>query len=173
MRSRHLLVLALVGGVAVACDRNDADVEETEALPGAEPAPVPAEPMGNMVVASGDFEKTDIAGDRDISGTAELRHSGTMADSPLELHVRLQGLTAEHAWHIHAGPCSNANAPVAVPFTDALSSGPDGIAERTVPVGNDQLTQQQLESGEYSVRVHEGGTDQPGQPIVCADLNRS
>lgn len=176
MRGRQLLVLALAGGIALACEAREDDIEETdEALPGAEPAPTtePVSTTEDMIVSRGDFAETSFAGDRDITGTAELRRSGTAADAPLELHVRLTGLTANHAWHIHQGACSAADAPVAVPFTDALSAGADGTAERTVTVTNDQLTQQQLETGEFSVRVHEGGTDQPGNPIACADIKRS
>jgi hypothetical protein len=171
MRIRQLLVMALAAGIAVACDARDDEIEDTDALPGAEPAPMTPEPtMEDMVISRSDFNETDQAGDLDISGTAELRHTTMDAGAPLELMVRLEGLTANHAWHIHQGACSNAEAPVAVPFTDALTAGADGVAERTTTITSDKLTQQHLETGEYSVRVHAGGTDQPGQAIACADI---
>ena len=88
----------------------------------------------------------------------------------LELHVRMQGLSGEHAWHIHQGACSNQQAPVAVPFAQPLRAT-GGTAEQTAPIPQGKLTQQQLESGQYSVRVHESSSES-SPTIACADIQR-
>jgi hypothetical protein len=104
------------------------------------------------------------------TGTTGTGTTGTAgsASEPLELHVRVEGLTAEHAWHIHQGACSQEQAQVVVPFTQPLRAT-GGTAEQTAPIT--QLTQQQLESGQYSVRVHDS-TAQRAATIACADIQR-
>jgi hypothetical protein len=104
------------------------------------------------------------------TGTTGTGTTGTAgsASEPLELHVRVEGLTAEHAWHIHQGACSQEQAQVVVPFTQPLRAT-GGTAEQTAPIT--QLTQQQLESGQYSVRVHDS-TARGAATIACADIQR-
>ena len=185
MRSRNLLVLALTGLVAAACARDEADVDDevvpgTETTPPATPEPAPA---GDMLVSTTTFEKTAAAGERAITGTAELRRTGMDANSPFELHVRLTGLTADtdHPWHIHRGTCSDADAPIAIAITDAagqdgvgdpLKPGADGVAEQTVRIPTERLTQEQLNTESYSVHVHEGAVATPGAGIACANIQR-
>jgi hypothetical protein len=100
------------------------------------------------------------------TGTATTSSTG----EALELHVRMQGLSGEHAWHIHQGACSNQQAPVAVPFAQPLRAT-GGTAEQTAPIPQGKLTQQQLESGQYSVRVHESSSES-SPTIACADIQR-
>jgi hypothetical protein len=189
----------LVAAAAACAPQDDVETEETAIPPATETQPTTPEGVtGDMVLARADFQPTAAAAGRQISGFAEVRQAGTgttgtgttgtptpgtatpgtatpgTAGSPgeaLEVHARLEGLTAEHAWHIHEGPCSNEQAPVAVPFTEPLRAT-GGIAEQTAPIPQGQLTQQQLESGQYSVRVHEGGSQQAGATIACADIQR-
>ena len=85
----------------------------------------------------------------------------------------------EHAWHIHQGACGTKDAPVVVPFTATkdkpgigsplvAAAGGSTTAEVTVP--SSVLTTQQLQSGDYSLHVHQkSGTDH-GPSIACANL---
>jgi len=215
MRSRQLLVWAVVVGAAAACAPDDDTTEETTTPPATETQPTTPEGVtGNMVIASGTFAPTATAGGTTISGTAEVRRAGagttgttgtgttgtgttgtgtgttgtgttgtgttgtgtTGTATPgtgeaLELHVQINGLTAEHAWHIHQAACSTEQAPVAVPFTEPLRATAGQPVQQTVPIPAGQLTQQQLESGQYSVRIHQSAA-QGAPTIACADIQR-
>lgn len=191
MRSRQLLAMAVVAAAAAACAPSDETAEETTVPPATETQPgTPEGVTGEMIVARGDFQPSSTAGGRQITGTAEVRRAGAgttgtgtgttgtgtgttpgATGEALELHVRIDGLTAEHAWHIHQGQCSNQQATVAVPFTQPLRGTAGTPTEQTTPIPQGQLTQQQLESGQYSVRVHESTSN--GSPtIACADIQR-
>jgi hypothetical protein len=182
MRSRQLLVIAVVVAVGAACAPRD-ETEELEEMapPATETQPIAPEPAADLVVSRADFQPTSTAAGSSISGTAEVRRAsgagtpGTGATAgaaaggeALEVHVRLQGLTAEHSWHIHQGACSTARAPVTVSFTQPLQAVA-GVAETTAPIPQDKLTEQQLQSGQFSVRVHES-TRQGAATIACADI---
>jgi hypothetical protein len=105
------------------------------------------------------------------TGTGASGTATATGGEALELQVRIEGLTAQHAWHIHQGACSTQQAPVAVPFTEPLRATSGTPVEQTVPIPSDKLTPQQLESGQYSVRVHQSST--PGSAtIACADIQR-
>lgn len=103
------------------------------------------------------------------------------AGEGFRLEVMLNGLSqGEHAWHIHSGSCDE-QAPVAVAITPTADmegigqplnvTSANATAQASVEVPGDQLTVEQLESGEYSLNVHErGGTDH-GPAVACADLD--
>src|SRR5688500_3500206 len=77
MRSRQLLVWAVVVGAAAACAPDDDTTEETTTPPATETQPTTPEGVtGNMVIASGTFAPTATAGGTTISGTAEVRRAG-------------------------------------------------------------------------------------------------
>jgi CHRD domain len=195
MRGRQLLVIAVAAAAVAACEaREEPETQEMTTPPATETQPMQPEAVTSDVIARADFQPTSAAAGREIRGTAEVRRAtgttgtgttgtgttgtgttgtGTTgtpgsAGEPLELHVRVEGLTAEHSWHVHTGACSQAQAPVAVPFTQPLRAT-GGTAEQTAPLT--QLTQQQLDSGQYSVRVHES-TARGAATIACADIQR-
>jgi hypothetical protein len=177
MRKTGLYVLAVLSVAALACARSDDTDADTDAVPGAETTPpaatAPEGVTAPVVVSRADFEKSADAGAMDVKGYAELRRTGTMADAPLELNVRLEGLKASHAWHIHSGNCSVKDAPVAIPLSPPLTAGADGTVETTVPIPAGQLTDQQLSTQEYSVHVHTNAGDPPGASIACANIKKT
>jgi CHRD domain len=200
MRGRQLLVMAVVATAVAACEaREEPETQETMTPPATETQPTQPEPVTGDAIARAEFQPTSTAAGREIRGTAEVRRAGSATSGTgtgttgtgttgtgtpgtgtgtgaaagsgseqLELHARLEGLSGEHAWHIHEGPCSNQQAPVAVRFSEPLRAT-GGTAEQTAPI--QQLTPQQLESGQYSVRVHESASA-GAATIACADIQR-
>lgn len=132
----------------------------------------PAEPISPEGEVDEMGEPTTEPGlETDVTATAE----GFL------LEVTLDGLNqGEHAWHIHSGPCGE-QAPVAVAITQTADS--EGIGEpidvmsegasarASVEVPGDQLSLEQLRSGEYSVNIHQSGGVDHGPAVACADLN--
>lgn len=95
------------------------------------------------------------------------------------VEVTLNGLSqGEHAWHIHSAPCGQ-QAPVVVAFTPTadqqglaqpLTADQTGATQGQATVPADQLTLDQLQSGQYSLHVHtQGGVDH-GPTVACANL---
>ena len=104
---------------------------------------------------------------------------GTEPDGDYRLAVQIEGLSpGQHAWHIHSGQCGE-KAPVVVPLTATaedpglakpLTPGEGGVAEGNVTVPHGKLSLDQLQSGEYSLHVHERGGVDHGPTVACANL---
>ena len=190
-RYRELLG-ALVALAVAACGReaeNTAVAEEQPAGPAAAvaaPAPVVAAPAGPVLPrpTSEPFQTTDFragagAEGREIGGTLEAFPSQPGEPDGVYLYARVTGLTpGPHAWHIHAGPCSEVGR-IIVPFTatedTAGIAGPlvadsSGAAEQTVYVPLNLLSRQRMEVRAYSVRVHVGSGIDFGPSRACARL---
>jgi Cu/Zn superoxide dismutase len=131
--------------------------------------PIDPEPYTTMV--------SPASPDGMVSGNVEVdpNEDGT------EISVEFTGLTpGEHAWHIHQGTCA-APGNVVVPFTDTesmmgigepLDADDDGNASAEVTIPAASLATNAIETGDYSLHVHErGGTDH-GASVACADLRR-
>jgi Cu/Zn superoxide dismutase len=98
-----------------------------------------------------------------------------------EISAEFDGLTpGEHAWHIHQGTCA-APGDIIVALTDTetmtgiadpLEANDEGAASATVSVPAANLTPASIETGQYSLHVHEGGPAAPGASVICADLMR-
>lgn len=178
MMMRNALMLTLAATVAAACETRDDTDFDTDVLPGEETTTDPVRPAGEVGENRWQFESTEEAGDRQVSGTAELRHDATGTGEGAELRVDLQGLSeGEHAWHIHRGSCDDMGE-VALPFShtsdeegvaDNLSVDSDGRAEETVSLDREHLTR--LQAGEtYSLNVHERGGEDHGPAVACANI---
>ncbi len=176
-QSRILLIATLIALPACSRERSD-EAASTEAAPTTETAPpvmtpVPMPPAPLMTVLVQPEGSSKILGEVQI-----LPSEGD--PSAFRVNARFQNVPeGEHAWHIHQGACASKDAPVVVAFTPAgdkpgiaspIMAGTDGnvMAEASVP--SNLLSVQQLQSGEYSLHVHQkGGTDH-GPSIACANL---
>jgi len=97
------------------------------------------------------------------------------------IRVSLTGLTpGEHAWHIHQGTCE-AGGDVVVALTDTgtmtgiaspLAVGDNGEVTTTVTIPTADLSPDMIQSGAYSLHVHERGGTEHGPTVACADLGR-
>lgn len=104
------------------------------------------------------------------------------AGGGFRLTATVYGLTpGEHAWHIHSGTCDQ-NGPVKVAITStaqqhgigrSLDANRNGEAMGSVTVPGSDLTLAQLESGQYSLHIHQHGGVNPGPTVACADLTSS
>ena len=134
-------------------------------------------PTGTISPGTGTTPGTATTPATGTPGTAE----GTgQAGQGFRVEVSLNGLSeGDHAWHIHRAPCGE-DGPVVVPFsatpdeeglTGDLSVDQSGRAESSADVPAEDLTLDQLRSGQYSVHVHaQGGVDH-GPTVACADLS--
>jgi Cu/Zn superoxide dismutase len=175
-------VAPLLAGLVLipACGRDD-DVE-LETIPAEELPVVPPTGTDTMGGAGLDvtamkmvqFERGPAGGD--VTGTLRMTASPGQG---MQLNVDLMGLTpGEHAWHIHSVPCGR-EGPVVVAITatpeqqgigQPLMAGADGHAMGSVTVTPNKLSVEQLQTGQYSLHVHErGGTDH-GATAACANL---
>lgn len=112
-----------------------------------------------------------------VGGTARL--NALQGTSDMQLEVSVDGLTpGPHAWHVHVGGCGNPGA-VVVPFTTiggqpglgqplVASETGEATGEGRIPAA--RLTRQQIESGEFSLHIHNHDGPNPGRSIACADL---
>lgn len=134
----------------------------------------PAPPTGGDEPATTTDRPGVATSDRATTG-AEMSGEG------LRLTVEIEGLSqGEHAWHIHSGPCGE-EAPVVVAITPTadmegigqpLTASREGENVRaSVTVPGDELTLDQLRSGEYSLHVHAQGGEDHGATVACADLD--
>ena len=133
---------------------------------------------------AGDSETLE-AGEAVAEDEAELETDGELAapttadERGFRVEVALNGLSeGEHAWHIHSGPCGE-TAPVVVAFSEtqtmdglaeSLEADEDGSVESSVTVPAEQLSLDRLQSGEYSIHVHQQGGVNHGPTVACADL---
>jgi hypothetical protein len=98
-----------------------------------------------------------------------------------EISAEFDGLTpGEHAWHIHQGTCA-APGDIVVALTgtetmtgiaDPLEANDEGEASATVSIPAANLTPASIETGQYSLHVHQGGPAAAGASVICADLMR-
>jgi Cu/Zn superoxide dismutase len=153
---------------------------ETEGTAGiSQPAPPTGVQPGET--QPGETQPGETEGAQPEAGTTEGAATATPSEGRgFRLEVTLDGLQqGEHAWHIHSGPCGE-EAPVAVAITSTgdqqglgqpLNVTSEGSSVRSeVEVPADELTIEQLQSGQYSVHVHQNGGVDHGPTVACADL---
>lgn len=174
---KRIAVPALGIAVFAACaPADDTEMDETEnaeemaqPMETTTPEPVDPEPYNTMLVPT--------TPDGTAAGTVELdpNPDGT------EINAEFTGLTpGEHAWHIHQGTCA-APGDVVIAFTDTetmmgiagpLEADADGNASAEVTVPAASLATDAIETGDYSLHVHESGGTDHGPSVACADLRR-
>lgn len=175
MRS-HLAIAtaALCAAAFVACDvPEDETVLPGEERPGyeIETPPLPPEPR----VMTGDFEAPE-GSDSEVSGDITLTEDDV---GGFRVQAMLESLgEGPHAWHIHSAACGT-DAPVVVAFTETadmealgepLTADGTGTATGSVTVPANVFSIDMLETGDYSVHVHEGSGVDHGPTVACADL---
>jgi Cu/Zn superoxide dismutase len=168
------LALAGCGDGELAEDEVGTEAFETEpeAPPLPESTPLPEATADERTIA---FEPGPAG--ENVTGTLTITSSGV--DAP-QVTAQFSGLTpGEHAWHIHAAPCGE-EGPVVVAFTptadmegiaEAVVAGDDGNAMATASIPPDLLPLDQIDSGQYSVHVHEQGGVDHGPTVACANLS--
>ncbi len=171
MKVAPLLVGLVIGS---ACDVDGREQVETQP---AQEVPPGADTMAGMMAARiVQFQPGPAGGN--VAGI--LRLSGS-AGQPVQVNVELTGLAeGEHAWHIHKAKCGE-EGPVVVAITpdkegvqgigQPLVAGTDGRAAGSVTIPADQLTVEQLQTGQLSLHVHERGGVDHGETVACAPLN--
>jgi Cu/Zn superoxide dismutase len=163
---------ALASGACRIPDTEDATLPG-EGRPGSEteePALAPRED-----VVRSEFH-APISSESDVSGEVTLARDER---GGFRVEAALDGLTeGPHAWHIHSGACGT-EAPVVAAFTPTaemeglgspLTGDASGVATGSATVQAEVLSFAALESGEYSVHVHERSGADHGPTVACADL---
>jgi Cu/Zn superoxide dismutase len=150
-------------------DETDEAAEMTPPMETTTPEPVDPAPYTAMV--------SPASPDGTVSGNVEIDPNldGTA------ISVQFTGLTpGEHAWHIHQGTCATPG-DVVVPFTDTesmmgigepLTADEEGNASAEVTVPAASLATDAIETGDYSLHVHERGGTDSGASVACSDLRR-
>ncbi|MBI4409752.1 MAG: CHRD domain-containing protein [Gemmatimonadetes bacterium] len=166
-------VLLLGGLLVAACAREEEEEAAVEAEETATEAPPGVQPL-----LTTQFEPGASARGEPVAGTATLTSSITEPGA-LELAVEITGLSeGEHAWHIHSGVCGT-EGPVVVALsgtkdmagiTGFLAAGADETARATAVLPPTALTLAQIQSGQYSLYVHERGGLDFGGTATCANL---
>ena len=175
-------------------------METMETEPAIEPMEdvQPDRPADAQPVMTGEFSAAGDAAGEAISGTVRIYpDGGTESGTGMEgmdaeageagagqgfmIQVAIQGLSqGEHAWHIHDAPCGETGS-IALALTptqdrEGLADPIQGTqgqdearASATVPAS--EMALQQLETGQYSLHVHERGGVDHGPTVACADLS--
>jgi hypothetical protein len=186
-RNRIVVPLFVAASLGItACEAEpEAEVAEAPEVADVEPAPAVAPEAapttgaaGGEVITTANFQPGPGAEGQTVGGTVRLTTMPGTED--MQILAQVQGLSAgEHAWHIHSGPCGQ-KAPVVVPFTptkekpgldEPIRAEAVGAAEESARIPADQLTRQQLQTGQYSVHVHVQSGPDHGPTVACADLN--
>lgn len=181
---KHSLAAFAVGATILFGCAPEPQAEDELEMPDKEVPAGETQPLGDArgsMLKTVEFEPWEGGDYGPINGAVEV-FQGDTRDGDYRLTVRLGGLgPGEHAWHIHSGPCDS-DAPVVVSFTPSekrdenvdlskpLIPGEGGVAEATVTVPHDQLSLDELVSGEYSLHVHQTAGVDHGPTVACANL---
>jgi hypothetical protein len=189
------LAVAIIALLMTGCgEGTEEQIEDADAIEAPErDAPRTAMPRADDPASTARFE---AGGDGHVTGVARLyepamavgpgadepgtpEEGGAMGPAGFRIEVVLDGLeSGEHAWHIHDGRCGE-SAGIAVAMTDlgdmAGISTPLTVRAEDAPARGAAMVRtlslEDLEAGQYSLRVHashgEGG---PGPVVACADL---
>lgn len=195
MRTTPIIPLAILT-LAAACG-GDSETTERAADARAAAAARPEEP--SLPTEQSEFRPTSWGGESAVEGLAWISTATDREDRGISVVAELRGLgtDASYAWALHRGPCSEpddralwlgygavADADGSAPeemlerrdgLGDAVltfTPAADGTAAKTVYVPvDDEVTQEALSSGRYTLRVHPNvqGED-PGPSVACAPL---